>query len=125
MGNITIIPKHVDFNEAIKELHKKICTEIASIMAATGVKELNILGDATIKMEDKFTGDITDCKVMKVILKGGDLSYVDYGEVEVELNSFTYDYNINILHNQYIIPCSVQELYETVFEECVTNREKK
>ena len=29
MGNITIIPKHVDFNEAIKELHKKICTEIA------------------------------------------------------------------------------------------------
>lgn len=125
MGNITIIPKHVDFNEAIKELHKKICTEIAFIMAATGVKELNILGDATIKMEDKFTGDITDCKVMKVILKGGDLSYVDYGEVEVELNSFTYDYNINILHNQYIIPCSIKELYETVFEECVTNRKKK
>lgn len=125
MGNITIIPKHVDFNEAIKELHKKICTEIAFIMAATGVKELNILGDATIKMEDKFTGDITDCKVMKVILKGGDLSYVDYGEVEVELNSFTYDYNINILHNQYVIPCSVQELYEAVFEECVTNRKKK
>lgn len=125
MGNITIIPKHVDFNEAIKELHKKICTEIAFIMAATGVKELNILGDATIKMEDKFTGDITDCKVMKVILKGGDLSYVDYGEVEVELNSFTYDYNINILHNQYVIPCSVQELYETVFEKCVKNNEKK
>ena len=125
MGNITIIPKHVDFNEAIKELHKKICTEIAFIMAATGVKELNILGDATIKMEDKFTGDITDCKVMKVILKGGDLSHVDYGEVEVELNSFTYDYNINILHNQYVIPCSIKELYEAVFEECVTNRKKK
>lgn len=125
MGNITIIPKHVDFNEAIKELHKKICTEIAFIMAATGVKELNILGDATIKMEDKFTGDITDCKVMKVILKSGDLSHVDYGEVEVKLNSFTYDYNINILHNQYVIPCSVQELYEAVFEECVTNRKKK
>lgn len=125
MGNITIIPKHVDFNEAIKELHKKICTEIAFIMTATGVKELNILGDATIKMEDKFTGDITDCKVMKVILKGGDLSYVDYGEVEVELNRFTYDYNINILHNQYIIPCSIKELYEAVFEECVTNRKKK
>lgn len=125
MGNITIIPKHVDFNEAIKELHKKICTEIAFIMAATGVKELNILGDATIKMEDKFTGDITDCKVMKVILKGGDFSQVDYGEVEVELNSFTYDYNINILHNQYVIPCSVQELYETVFEKCVKNNEKK
>ena len=125
MGNITIIPKHVDFNEAIKELHKKICTEIAFIMAATGVKELNILGDATIKMEDKFTGDITDCKVMKVILKGGDLSHVDYGEVEVELNNFTYNYNINILHNQYVIPCSVQELYETVFEKCVKNNEKK
>lgn len=80
MGNITIIPKYVDFNEAIKELHKKICTEIAFIMAATGVKELN---------------------------------------------SFTYDYNINILHNQYVIPCSVQELYETVFEKCVKNNEKK
>lgn len=124
MGNITIIPKHVDFSQKMKELHLAMCKEIAFVMAATGVKELNILGDATIKMEDKFTGDITDCEVNKVILKNGDLSHVDYGEVEVELNSFTYDYNINLLHNQYVIPCSIDGLYEAVFEKCDTNREK-
>lgn len=92
-------------------------------MAATGVRELNILGDATIKMEDKYTGDITDCKVNKVIRFGSEKpSNSYYGEVEVELNSFTYDYNVNILHNQYVIPCSVQDLYDTVFDKLVTLR---
>ncbi len=122
MGNIKIVPKHVDFDQEIKKLHESMCNELAFVMAATGVKELDILGDATIMIEDKFTGDITDCKVNKVILKGGDLSHVDYGEVEVELNSFTYDYNINLLRNQYVIPCSIKELYNTVFEKLVTNK---
>ena len=122
MGNIKIVPKHVDFDQEIKKLHESMCNELAFVMAATGVKELDILGDATIMIEDKFTGDITDCKVNKVILKDGDLSHVDYGEVEVELNSFTYDYNINLLRNQYVIPCSIKELYDTVFEKLVTNK---
>ena len=125
MGNIKIIPKHIDFDQEIKKLHERMCKEIAFVMAATGVRELNILGDATIKMEDKFTGDITDCKVNKVIRFGSvKPSNSDYGEVEVELNSFTYDYNINILHNQYVIPCSIEELYNTVFEKCVTHQKR-
>jgi len=124
MGNIKIIPKHIDFDKEIKKLHEKMCKEIAFVMAATGVKELNILGDTTIKMEDKFTGDIADCKVNKVILKGGQPSPSEYGEVEVELNSFTYDNGVNILHNQYVIPCSIEELYNTVFEKCVTSKRK-
>lgn len=125
MGNIKIVPKHIDFDKEIKKLHERMCKEIAFVMAATGVRELNILGDATIKMEDKFTGDITDCKVNKIIRFGSEKpSNSDYGEVEVELNSFTYDYNVNILHNQYVIPCSIEELYDTVFEKCVTRKRK-
>lgn len=124
MRNIKIVPKHVDFDKEIKKLHERMCTEIAFVMAATETKELNILGDATIKIEDKFTGDITDCKVNKVILQGEETSECEYGEVEVELNSFTYDYNINIRHNQYVIPCSIEELYNTVFQKCVTRKRK-
>ena len=124
MENIKIIPKHVDFDKEIKKLHERMCTEIAFVMAATKTKELNILGDATIKIEDKFTGDITDCKVNKVILKGEETTECEYGEVEVKLNSFTYDYSINIRHNQYVIPCSIEELYNTVFQKCVTRKRK-
>ena len=124
MENIKIIPKHVDFDKEIKKLHERMCTKIAFVMAATETKELNILGDATIKIEDKFTGDITDCKVNKVILKGEETTECEYGEVEVELNSFTYDYSINIRHNQYVIPCSIEELYNTVFQKCVTRKRK-
>jgi len=124
MGNIKIVPKHVDFDKEIKKLHERMCTEIAFVMATTETKELNILGDATIKIEDKFTGDITDCKVNKVILKGEETTECEYGEVEVELNSFTYDYSINIRHNQYVIPCSIEELYNTVFQQCVTRKRK-
>lgn len=124
MGNIKIVPKHMDFDKEIKKLHERMCTEIAFLMAATETKELNILGDATIKIEDKFTGDIADCKVNKVILKGEETTECEYGEVEVELNSFTYDYSINIRHNQYVIPCSIEELYNTVFQKCVTRKRK-
>lgn len=130
MSNIKIHPKHVDFGQKIKELHKDMCNEIAFVMAATGTKELDLLGtDAShtiILMEDKFTGETSEVEVEKVILHGGDLSHVSFGEVAVTTVDGNYiDDEINILHNQYVIPCSVRDLYETVFEECAIKRGDK
>lgn len=130
MGNIRIVPKHVDFDQERKKLHEKMCKEIAFVMAATGVKELDLLGtDAThtiIMMEDKFTGETTEIEVEKVILNGDNFAHVDFGEVTVTtVDGCYWDDEINILHNQYVIPCSVRDLYETVFEECVIKRQKK
>lgn len=129
MGNITIIPKHVDFSQKMKELHQAMCKEIAFVMAATETKELDLLGTdashAIILMEDKFTGDTSEVEVEKVILHGGDLSHVDYGEVVITtVDGYYVNEEINIMYNQYVIPCSVQQLYEVVFEECAIKNKK-
>lgn len=129
MDNIIIIPKHVDFLQERKKLHEKICKEISFVMAATGTKELNLLStNAThtiIMMEDKFTGETTEIEVQKVILNGGNFAHVDFGEVTVTtVDGCYWDDEINILHNQYVIPCSIMDLYETVFEECVIKKRR-
>lgn len=130
MGNVTIIPKHVDFSQKMKELHLAMCKEIAFVMAATETKELDLLGTdtghVTIKMEHKFTGETVDIEVKKVILKNDNFSEVNYGEVYITSPDWNFcEDEICISKNQYVIPCSIEELYEAVFEECVTNREKK
>lgn len=130
MGNITIIPKHVDFSQKMKELHLAMCKEIAFVMAATETKELDLLGtDAghvTIKMEHKFTGETVDIEVKNVILKNDNFSEVNYGEVYVTSPDWNFcEDEIYISKNQYVILCSIEELYNRVFDECVTNRKKQ
>lgn len=116
MMTITTL-KHVDFTTKKRELHKTICQEIASVMAATGTKELDLRNrnSVTIQMEHKFTGETIDVEVLTVTLKNDDIYITspDWNYCEEE---------ICISKNQYVIPCSIEELYNAVFEICVNNQ---
>jgi len=118
MGTNKTIPEYVDFKAEIKNLHEKMCKEIAAVMKATGTKKMELLGDATITMENKYLDEINEMKVLTVLLH-------DDGEVYVIINDLFEENEINILRNQYIIPCGVVNLYEVVFKKCVIKKHKK
>lgn len=128
-NNIT----HVDFVKKMKDLHGEICNEIALLMRVHHVTELDLLGTdashAIIQMEDKFTGETSEVEVEKVILHEEEATATPYGQFgEVYITSADWGYadeEICLRHNQYIIPCSIRDLYETVYEELEVKRVTK
>lgn len=102
--------EYINFTEKMKSLHTEICKAIANLMLNNNVRELNVLTD--IRIENKFTGDIQEDEVTKICLN-------DDNEV-IALTD--YDDEINILHNQYIVPCSIIDLYEQAYMELEGNK---
>lgn len=121
---VTTSVNHVNFTEKMRELHSEMCNEIALLMRVHHVHELNLSGSdashAVIMMEDKFTGNTLEVEVEKVILHEDEAKaepYSQFGEVFVTSSDMGYSgEEIAVRQNQYVIPCSVRDLYEAVYE---------
>lgn len=111
---------HIDFLKQMKDLHWQICQEIARIMCEAHIRCLDLLGTdadhAVIEM-DKYTVGYEDVEVKKVFLTEASEEH-PFGEVYVTSGDEGYiEDEIYIAENRYIRPCSVRDLYETVYEE--------
>lgn len=110
---------HINFRQKMKDLHRDMCNEIASLMRQSNTKELDLLGtDAShtsICMESRW-GETREIEVEKVLMN-------EDGEVTITSTDWEHsDEDVNILSNRYVVPCSVRDLYETVYEELVVKK---
>jgi len=105
-----------DFDKELLDLHKKVCNEIAKLMSLHGIDRIE-MPEVEFRMQEKYYDCKVDCYADVVKLDKGVTNEQPYGDVLIESADFEYDEEVSIYHSQYVIPCSIIDLYKEIYKK--------